>query len=546
MTEYIIKSSFITSLLFNVKIIRSEVSFLLFILPIFFGSVFYTSEKFVNVTNAPKFYFFVVCALLAVAFVATLKNRIVVGSCNKKLLWSFYVVCIAQAVYGLFQLMAWFSSNHSKFTITGSFDNPAGFAAVLAIGFPIGLYLLIKSKKFQKYLAGAGVILILAGAILSSSRTGLLSIFISSVVFVFMQTSILKRYKYYKKGYVILLIFLIIAAYVLFHQKKDSAIGRLLIWKVSTEMIKDKPITGHGYGAFQASYMDYQAEYFENNPYSKYSQLADNVKHPFNEFVKVTVEFGIIGLAILLSVILFVLLQIMKSKSEIRPLVLSGLASFLVFACFSYPLQYVAIWLLLAFYFALILPSKEIRVKHTPISIIARVIVVIACTFSFFHLTKQIQAEIKWKKIAVNSLRGNTEEMLPEYEKLYSTSIKRNPFFLYNYGAELNIANKFEQSTEILNECKKRFNDYDLQMLLADNYHKKGELEKAIQIYEHASNMIPCRFLSLYNLFELYRKNGRKNFALKYALEIINKKVKVDSSTVSFIKSQAEAYLNDN
>ncbi len=48
-------------------------------------------------------------------------------------------------------------------------------------------------------------------------------------------------------------------------------------------------------------------------------------------------------------------------------------------------------------------------------------------------------------------------EMMPKYERLYFTSLKRNPLFLYNYGAELNVAGKFDRSVGILTECKKYF-----------------------------------------------------------------------------------------
>ena len=136
--------------------------------------------------------------------------------------------------------------------------------------------------------------------------------------------------------------------------------------------------------------------------------------------------------------------------------------------------------------------------------------------------------------------------MLPEYEKLYSTSLKQNLYFLYNYGAELNFAGRFDKSIDILTECQQRFNDYDLQMLLADNHHKKGETKKAIEIYRYASFMIPCRFLPIYQLFEIYRKEGQKDMAVKYANEIVSKKVKIPSSTVDFIKAEAEKYLKEN
>jgi tetratricopeptide (TPR) repeat protein len=445
--------------------------------------------------------------------------------------------------------MDWVPSNDSKFVITGSFDNPAGFAMVLAMGFPVSLFLHAEAKKIEKYLTTVILMVIAIGIFLSGSRTGMLAIIISSVVLLLFKTNIMSKFQQlrnYKLLTFLIMICFVTSVAVLYHQKKDSANGRLLIWKVSSEMIKDKPVFGHGFRMFQAKYMDYQAEYFKNNPDSKYAQLADNVKHPFNEFIKVAVEFGIVSLIVVLSLFLFVLRQIIKSENENRGLVFSGLASFMVLACFSYPLQYIAIWLMLAFYLALISPSKEIRIRNTPVSIIARIAVFIICVFSLFHVYQQIRTEIKWKTIAVNSLRGHTEEMLPEYEKLYSTLLKRNPFFLYNYGAEMNFAGKFDESIDILTKCQQRFNDYDLQILLADNYYKKGETEKAIEIYLYASFMIPCRFLPIYQLFEIYRNAGQKDMAVKYANEIVNKKVKIPSLTVNSIKSEAKEYIKEN
>ncbi len=225
---------------------------------------------------------------------------------------------------------------------------------------------------------------------------------------------------------------------------------------------------GHGNNSFKAKYMDYQANYFKNSSESKYKPLADNVKHPFNEFIKLTVEYGVIGLTIVLLLIIFVIRKIKKSNSEFGLLALTGLVSFIVFACFSYPLQYIAIWLMLTFYLLPLFVTKNISIKNTPVLIAVRVAVIITCTTLLLNTYKQIVAEIKWKETAMNSLSGKTKAMLPEYEKLYPV-LKNNPFFLYNYGAELNVAGEFDKSISKLNECKKRFNDYDLQMLLADN-----------------------------------------------------------------------------
>ncbi len=414
------------------------------------------------------------------------------------------------------------------------------------MGFPIGLFLVEKVKRIEQYLVSSALVVITIAVFLSGSRTGMLAIIISAMVFLLFRTKVIGKFlqiRYYKLLSVLILTCFVFGALILYNQKKDSANGRLLIWKVSVEMIKDKPVFGHGFGTFQSKYMDYQARYFKGNPNSKYAQLADNVKHPFNEFVKIAVEFGIAGFLIIFLFILIVLWNVLKSKNENRGVVFSGLMSFLLFACFSYPLQYIGVWLLLAFYLLELLSSKEIRLRNVRFPIIARIIVVVICTFILFHFAKQIQVEIKWKTIAMNSLRGNTVAMLPEYEKLCSTSLNRSPFFLYNYGAELNFVGMFDKSIDILTECQQRFNDYDLQMLLADNYHKKGDTEKAIDIYEHASNMIPCRFLPIYQIFDIHRKARQKEMAIKYAHEIVHKKVKIPSLTVKSIKAEAEEYL---
>lgn len=282
-----------------------------FIPLIFTGGVFLTSGKFVNATNTPKFYFVVVSLLVATAITAIHKKKIIFGVLSSKaLLWGISIICFLQACYGLCQFVDWVPSNDSKFAITGSFDNPAGFAMVLAMGFPVSLFLYTEAKKIEKYLTTVILMVIAIGIFLSKSRTGVLAIIISSVIFLLFDTNIVSKFRQlrnYKLLTFLIMVCFVASVSVLYHQKKNSANGRLLIWKVSFKMIKDKPAFGNGSGSFQANYMDYQAAYFRNNPNSKYAQLADNVKHPFNEFIKVAVEFGIVGLIVVLSLFLFVL-----------------------------------------------------------------------------------------------------------------------------------------------------------------------------------------------------------------------------------------------
>lgn len=331
----------------------------------------------------------------------------------------------------------------------------------------------------------------------------------------------------------------------LYKIKPQSVTGRLLIWKVSTEMIKDKPLIGFGYNGFKAHYMDYQAEYFKKNPKSKYRQLADNVSHPFNEFVKIIINYGAIGLLISIIVIFFFSKKIMQLKPFKRNLFLGILISFLTCSLFSYPLHYVPVWFLLTFC-ALKLFLDETPVKE--LSKKTKVIIGAICFLGLLFFSSKMYLDLKWKKTATKSLQGKSEQMLPEYENMYPY-LKYNYLFLYNYGAELNFTGQYKKSIKLLDECKQQFNDYDLQMLLADNYYHIGNTELAIKTYKYAELMIPCRFSPLYKQFEIHQKEndtGKANeIAKKIVKKIVKKQVKVKSSTVNWIVTKAENYLNE-
>ncbi|MCD8187010.1 MAG: O-antigen ligase family protein, partial [Rikenellaceae bacterium] len=53
---------------------------------------------------------------------------------------------------------------------------------------------------------------------------------------------------------------------------------------------------GNGTGTFKSDYMPEQAAWFREHPESPYAILADNSNHPFNEFLLIWIESGLIGL----------------------------------------------------------------------------------------------------------------------------------------------------------------------------------------------------------------------------------------------------------
>jgi tetratricopeptide (TPR) repeat protein len=174
--------------------------------------------------------------------------------------------------------------------------------------------------------------------------------------------------------------------------------------------------------------------------------------------------------------------------------------------------------------------------------LVGKILPIGMCVAGIVFFTFKMYNEIQWKTIAVKSLQGQTKKMLPQYEKLYPY-MRNNAFFLYNYGAELNVAKQHRESITLLNECQNKFNDYDVQMLLADNLYHIGNFTESIETYQHAANMIPCRFLPLYTQFKIYKEIGNIDEATRIAQKIVGKQIKVNSRTVKIIIERAENFL---
>lgn len=162
------------------------------------------------------------------------------------------------------------------------------------------------------------------------------------------------------------------------------------------------------------------------------------------------------------------------------------------------------------------------------------IVVSIALLFIAIPLLK---AEMIWNKTAKASLTGKTEEMLPEYDRLYRY-LGKNGLFLYNHAAELHAAKEYEKSIAVFEQCMRYYNDMDVQMLLADNYKKFGKYAETEQHLKAASAMCPVRFMPLYELAKLYDATGRRDEALILAKDFINKDVKVNSHTIDIIKKE--------
>ena len=175
-----------------------------------------------------------------------------------------------------------------------TYDNVAGVAACLC---PMLAYIIYGFGGKANAVKKVSVPLILFCILSLKSRTGILASFLPLMLYIFLNRDSMKKMDNKKKWrtlfYLVMLLFLI----TLGTEKLDSAKGRLLIWEVTIQMLPDALPFGFGYGGFEQKYMNYQADYFRQHTDSAYALLADNTCTPFNEFLHLVIDYGLIGFA---------------------------------------------------------------------------------------------------------------------------------------------------------------------------------------------------------------------------------------------------------
>ena len=457
-----------------------------------------------------------------------------------KMLKTFCFVGLLEIGYALLQLSG-VGHNYFRFHFfSGSFENPAVFGMFLSFCLPISYYYALKSFTTEKKIWNIISALILLFIILSDSRTALLSSISAVLLISYMELKrirVLLREKYIRW---LSIIGLLAFGLVLYIYKSGSADGRLLIWKVSLGMIVDNPLLGWGNEGFISQYMNRQAEYFIHNPDSSFSLLAGEVSHPFNEFIFITVNYGIVSLIIILTFVLLTLRMILHTRYPQQSLIASIFVVLNVWCLFSYPSVVPFVWLIVLF--LIFIAYEPLLKNHKPM--LSSICILCMCIISFITTYRSYSKEFYRIYIQEKSESNQDDEIMMQYADMYE-DYKDNRLFLYNYGALLHYTGKYKESLIVLKECSHHMADYNVRILMGDNFLHLNMLDAAITEYHYAHSMIPCRYLPLYYEMKLYQDSGKKDKAKELANIILKKTNKVNNSVkVKTIKNLAQEVLS--
>ena len=318
-------------------------------------------------------------------------------------------------------------------------------------------------------------------------------------------------------------------------RKADSSSGRRFILERSWELIAQKPWTGHGRGGFEREYMQAQGRYFARHPESGYAWLADEVRHPLNEFVLAWVDYGVAAPCLLALCFAVAVYRLGRRKESFSPTLACSLSALFVFACFSYPSKYPLAWLVAA------LALVCLALRHLPVEMrgnfqrVFPVALWVGAAALLVGLGMEYHYERTWSRAARRCLYGHSERMMPVYARLHR-HYARNPYFLYNYAAEQFYAGRFAPALATAKECRAYWSSYNLELLTGDICRHLGRHEEAIAHYRQAGHMCPVRFAPLEGLYHAYKDSGQTDKADSISAVIRGKKAKVLSPEVARIK----------
>lgn len=495
---------------------------------------------------------------------------------------AFMLTGLAEAWWGMLQLYGYIPSRHYLFRATGSFFNPGPYAGYLAMVLPIALYYFLRDREiaaapsFRKviyYRLRRGLALATCVSILlilpaTMSRAAWLAGFAGCLAVIGLylwkvrkpspQICFLIKRSKRRLAAVMAVVMLVTAGALagLYYLKKDSADGRLLIWKISAE-IAERHWLGWGIGYFPGIYGEEQRAYFASERGTEQEQwVAGSPEYAFNEFIQLAVEMGMLPLILLLVSLVCTMTTTIRAR---RFAIVGSLVALLVIAGMSYPFSLISFAVMLVFLIASGVsvpyafdPEKDSRYEifeyhvrrrwngYTIIGLLVLLQVLTACCW--WNRYPVYVAHKAWGKAELYYDGGAYEKVAETYGGLFPY-LRDQPGYLFQYGQSLLKTGQYDESIRVLSYGTAISSDPMFHILIGKNHQEKQLYRLAERYFQDAAQMVPHRLYPYYLLSKLYDEAGDTEKGADMAAYVVGKPAKVDSPAVQEMKTEMRKRL---
>ena len=480
-----------------------------------------------------------------------------------------------EAVSGMRQLHGFEGSNHSLFKLTGDFYNPGPYSGYLAIVLPVCLWMILewgKEKRVHshaslRYLGWICLLAIIVVLPAGMSRTAWIAAAVSCGWVYWVQRIGWEKTKRYMNGNrtltivssILILISIAGALAGIYLLKKDSANGRLLLWKVTGQAIREQPWTGTGTGGFPAAYAEAQAEYFTSGKASETEMMvAGCPEYGFNEFLQIGLEQGLVGLMVFVLLLSYSLFRGVKNRQAGAA---GGILALMVFSLASYPLQLPEFWVVLVVLMGVAnsntpvdadisvdadtppTPSREGR-KILSVAMIG--VLAICCGWIFRQQKGYYEGYKKWNTLKMLYNSKAYEAAGEGYEELVSL-MGHKPELLFEAAQCLSKSERFEKANRLLERAMKLSGDPMIHYMAAKNEQSMGNYQKAENLLLHAIDMLPERIYPYYLLTKLYSEPTffQEDKFIKAANAVLKKEPKVESTAIREMREEVKILIQN-
>ena len=496
--------------------------------------------------------------------------------------FQFVLIAFAllEVIWGYCQLYAYIPDMQKDFTLTGSLPHTNSYAMFLAITLPIALYWTITLFQKLKYgysrlltgtdeehvrleivddillflLSALGLIGILSilpftgipSAWFIAGCSGLFVLYFKLDLHSFIKASILRSHKRTAISGITLLLVIGLLTTGFYRLRKDEINEHLLTWKISLQVLKEKPIIGVGIGNFRKAFGDAQTIYFEQGePTEQEVALAGNPNCPVNDFIQLATGTGIIGILLFIGLIVSVLFSGFRNmdKHPEKLAITGALIAFILAGFINSPIQSLSLSILLVLLIALgtsdIQPARKRIPKVIPIMtsllLIGITTTIVYPQFTMFKAYKQWAHGRLYYKMKIYATAA----------KIYTplTNTLRHPYFFMEYGYALSQTGQHEESIAILQRVAQILPDPQIYNRIGKSYQALGEYQLAEQYFQKAHHMVPNLVYPNFLLAQLYLEMGLRDKTLECARQILTLKPKKESEETLYIKAQMEQLI---
>lgn len=453
------------------------------------------------------------------------------------------------ALQGYLQYFGVLPSNNTFFDITGPFHNPALFGGFMSILFVsiVAFFFLDRHNRRRK-----GVLMACLSCfpliIAIDSRAALLALIAGSGYMLFCRSEIcVKNKKISKKLMLITIVLILVPVLSLQYFKRiESVQGRMLIWKVSWDMIKEKPIWGWGSNGFSANYMDYQTMYLQHRGSAIEKRLAGNNYLVFSEPIRIAVAYGVVGLCFYLGGIYYLLFRF-RPRQKLGVTLKVAMLAYLVQGLFAYPTANYAILLWMTILFALAAPELA-RTNHcVELSVIGkgfgRVFLLITICFLAIGIFNQWRNYRLFAQVWQNKVHYSTDQQLKLLQSLHAP-LQQNARYLGYYAQTLFKNNQYVECIAVLKQWVNIKPVNEAYILWGDCLYELSSFHEAEQMYAYANAMVPSRQRARVRLAILYKKMGKWEEGRLLARQLLEENVKIYSFETYELHQQLRGAFN--